>query len=132
MLTAVEGTKFYERLQYIKPSIGRTRYVFWQGGEVPARGPAWAINLPVPRIDEVISEGIFCACVSNLFLRKVGKRVPIRNGFEQFDGGIAAYFGDNIYGPGYFKGYMEAFDLQKVKRWAQETRSGVLLGRKFV
>ena len=132
MLTPVEGTKFYERLQYIKPAIGRTRYVFWQGGDVPARGPAWAINLPVPRIDEVISEGIFCAGVSNLFLRKVGKRVPIRNGFEQFDGGIAAYFGDNIYGPGYFEGYMEPFDLQKAKRWAEETRSGVLLGRKFV
>jgi predicted chitinase len=132
MLTAVEGTKFYEGLQYIKPAIGRTRYVFWQGGDVPARGPAWAINLPVPRIDEVISEGIFCAGVSNLFLRKVGKRVPIRNGFEQFDGGIAAYFGDNIYGPGYFEGYMEPFDLQKAKRWAEETRSGVLLGRKFV
>jgi hypothetical protein len=132
MITVSEDTKFYEGLQYIKPAIGRTRYVFWRGGAVPARGPAWAINLPVPRIDAVIAEGIFCAGVPNLLLRKVGKRIPIRNDRTDFDGGIAAYFGDNVYGPGYFSDYMEPFDLQKAKRWARESRSGVLLGRKFV
>lgn len=132
VLTIKEGTNLYEGFRYIEPAIGRTRYEYWKTNIVPTRGPTWAINQPVPPIEEVIAEGIFCAGVPNLFLRKVGKRVPIRDDYTQFDGGTATYFGDNLFGPGYFAGYMESFNLQTAKRWAEETRSGVLVGRRFV
>jgi len=47
-----------------------------------------------------------------------------------YDGGVAAYAG-GIFGPGYFEGYSEKFDLEKAKRWARETRCGVLLLRPY-
>ncbi len=63
-------------------------------------------------------------------MRKGG--IVTKNRITAFLANVCQETGDNIYGPGYFEGYMEAFDLQEAKRWAQETRSGVLLGRKFV
>jgi hypothetical protein len=77
-----------------------------------------------------VGKGIFCAGVPNLFLRGVGKRVPTR-GNPYYDGGVAAYFWSPLYGNGYFTGYDEPFNLAKAKRWAQETRSGVLIGREY-
>jgi hypothetical protein len=43
---------------------------------------------------------------------------------------VAAYAG-GVFGPGYFEGYAEPFDLQQAKRWARETRCGVLLLRPY-
>src|SRR3712207_8978713 len=57
------------------------------------------------------------------------KRIPTK-GDPRYDGGVAAYAG-GFYGPGYFEGYSEAFDLGKAKRWARETRCGVLLLRPY-
>ena len=131
MLTAVEGTRFYRGLQYFRPAIYNTRYVFWHGGTVPDGPPAYAFNMQPPSIWKVQQQGIFCAGIPNLFLRAVGKRVPTR-GNPLFDGGVAAYFGDNRFGPGYFEGFMEPFDLNEAKKWAADTRSGVLIGRRFV
>ena len=81
---------------------------------------------------QYIANGIIthnCAGVTNLFFRAMGKRVPTR-GNPNFDGGVAAYAG-GYYGPGYFEGYSEPFDLQKAKGWARETRCGVLLLRPY-
>lgn len=131
MITIKEGTKFYEGFRYIRPAIGRTDYKFWRTQKVPAYSPAWAMNGPPPPIERVIQDGLFCAAVPNLMLRKVGKRIPIRNDRTDFDGGVAAYFGDNMFGPGYFADEMEDFNLRKAKQWAEEARSGVLIGRRF-
>ena len=35
------------------------------------------------------------------------------------------------FGPGFFEGYSEPFNLEKAKKWAQETRCGVLLLRPY-
>jgi hypothetical protein len=43
---------------------------------------------------------------------------------------VAAYAGGH-YGPGYFEGYSEPFDLRKAKSWARESRCGVLLLRPY-
>lgn len=43
---------------------------------------------------------------------------------------MAAYAG-GVYGPGYFDGYSEPFDLARAKRVAKDTQSGVLLLRPF-
>ncbi len=67
--------------------------------------------------------------MTNLFFRAMGKKIPTR-GNPNFDGGVAAYAG-GYYGPGYFEGYSEPFDLQKAKSWARETRCGVLLLRPY-
>lgn len=132
MITIKEGTRFYEGFKYIEPAIGRTRYKFWRTTKVPAFSPAWAKNGGPPPILRVIRGGLFCAAVPNLMLRKVGKRIPIRNDRSDFNGGVAAYFGDNKFGAGYFADRMENFNLRKAKQWAEETRSGVLIGHKFV
>ena len=77
----------------------------------------------------VKSRGLFCAAVPNLVLRKAGKVVPTK-GDPCYDGGIAAYF-SGLYGAGYFSAYDVPFDLATAKRWARETRSGVLLGKGY-
>ena len=83
-----------------------------------------------------IANGILshnCAAVPNLALRCDGKRIPFRPSFpdRRFDGGIAAYFYGSAFGAGYFTGYDEPFRLARAKRWAKETRSGVLLGKGY-
>ena len=128
MITAKPGTRFYDALRYIEPAIGRMPYGWWTSGAVPDGAPAYAINAPAPPIRELFGRTIFCAGVPNLMLRRVGKRIPTR-GNASFDGGVGAYFWSSLYGPGYFTGYDEPFDLEKAKRWARESRSGVLIGR---
>ncbi len=70
-----------------------------------------------------------CAGTTNLFFRAMRKRVPTK-GNPLYDGGVAAYAG-GVYGPGYFEGYSEPFNLEKAKSWARETRCGVLLLRPY-
>ena len=132
MITAREGTRFYRALQYIKPAIGRTAYRWWTSGIVPDGSPAYAINAPPPHIDTVIRNGMFCAAVPNLMLRVVGKRIPTR-GNHLYDGGIAAYWHTHAWGlgDGYFRGYERRFHLPTAKKWAEDTRSGVLIGRSY-
>jgi hypothetical protein len=72
---------------------------------------------------------INCAGVTNLFFRAMRKVIPTK-GNPLYDGGVAAYAG-GFYGPGYFDGYSETFELEKAKGWARETRCGVLLLRPY-
>jgi len=132
MLTAKEGTRFYRALQYIKPAIGRADYRWWTSGIVPDGAPAYAVNAPPPPIETVIRNGLFCAALPNLMLRVVGKRIPTR-GNALYDGGIAAYWHTSAWGlgDGYFAGYERRFHLPTAKRWARESRSGVLIGRSY-
>ena len=74
-----------------------------------------------------------CAGVPNLFRRAVGKSIPTR-GDTRYDGGIAAYFYTSAFGglgPGFFSKVDVPFDLARAKKWARETRSGVLIGRSY-
>ncbi len=126
MLYVSEKTRLYKFIRYIEPAIGRAPYWILRNGDVPDGPGAYAYNGPVPDISVVQREGLFCAAVPNLALRRDGKRVPTK-GDPRYDGGIAAYF-TGVYGPGYFSAYDVPFDLATAKRWARETRSGVLLG----
>ena len=45
--------------------------------------------------------------------------------------GVVAAYAGGAFGPGYFEGYSEPFNLEKAKKWAQETRCGVLLLRPY-
>jgi hypothetical protein len=36
-----------------------------------------------------------------------------------------------MWGAGYYTGFDEAFNLAKAKKWARDTRSGVLIGRAY-
>jgi hypothetical protein len=132
LLTVSEDTRLYKFIRYIEPAIGEADYWPWKGGTVPAGPGAYAINKRVPDVSVVRTGDIFCAGVPNLALRCDGKRIPFRPNFPDphFDGGIAAYF-SGVYGPGYFTGYDVPFNLANAKRWARETRSGVLLGRGY-
>lgn len=130
VLKSKAGTRFRTALDYVIPAVGRTDYRWWTSGIVPDGPPAYAVSLPAPDIDYVIREGIFCAGVANIMLRRVGKRIPTR-GDHRFDGGTVAYWGNSTFGPGYFTGHDEPFILEKAKRWARETQSGVLLGRRY-
>src|SRR5215217_2302442 len=62
-----------------------------------------------------------------------GKSIPTR-GNAFYDGGVAAYFYTSAFGglgPGFFTGVDVPFNLARAKKWARETRSGVLIGRCF-
>jgi hypothetical protein len=132
VLTAKEGTNFYKALRYIEPAIGLTSYKWWHSGIIPDGPPSYAKNAPAPDIDIIIHNGIFCAGVANVMLRRVGKRVPfaLSHGPGAYDGGTGAYWGGS-WGKGYFDGYAERFNLEKAKGWAREDRSGVLIGRGY-
>ena len=132
MLTVAESTKLYAGIRYLEPAIGIADYWAWRGGVIPDGPGAYAYNGPVPDIGVVKRGGIFCAGVPTLCLRKAGKIVPYRPSYPSaaYDGGIAAYF-SGLYGAGYFTGYDDPFDLATAKRWARETRSGVLLGNGY-
>jgi predicted chitinase len=127
ILTAVEGTNFYKGLDYIRPIIGHREYWVWTGGTVPSGEGMYAANEPLPPVAQI--GRINCAGVTNLFFRAMRKRVPTR-GNPNYDGGVAAYAG-GVFGPGYFEGYSEPFDLETAKGWARETRCGVLLLRPY-
>lgn len=127
VLTAKEGTNFRKGLDYIMPIIGRREYWVWSGGDVPSGEGMYAVNEPLPPVEQIGS--INCAGTTNLFFRAMRKRIPTL-GNELYDGGVAAYAG-GFYGPGYFEGYSEPFDLEKAKHWARETRCGVLLLRPY-
>jgi len=134
--TAVEGTNFYEALEYVRPLIGNMLYWVWMGGDVPDGEGMYAVNKPLPPSGQLLGRRINCAGATNLFFRAVGKRVPTR-GFPRFDGGVAAYFDSPTINAqfgtvGYFHGHDEPFNLAKAKQWAEETRSGVLIGRPYV
>jgi len=127
LLTAEEGTNFRKGLDYILPIIGRREYWVWSSGIVPDGEGMYAVNAPLPPVEQI--GRINCAGVTNLFFRAMRKRIPTR-GDPHYDGGVAAYAG-GLFGPGYFEGYSEPFELGKAKRWAQETRCGVLLLRPY-
>jgi hypothetical protein len=136
MITAVEGINFYSGLTYVEPLIGNMLYWVWVGGTVPDGEGMYAVNEPLPPNSQLFGLGINCAGAINLFFRAAGKRVPTRDN-EFFDGGVGAYFDSPTLDPelgnnGYFHGYDEPLDLAKAKGWAEETRSGVLLGRPYV
>ena len=127
LLTAKEDTNFRKGLDYVIPIIGQRDYWVWSGGIVPDGEGMYAVNEPLPSVEEIGS--INCAGLTNLFFRAMRKRVPTR-GDPHYDGGVAAYAG-GVFGPGYFEGYSEPFALEKAKRWARETRCGVLLLRPY-
>ena len=127
LLTAKEGTNFRKGLDYIRPIVGHREYWVWSGGPVPSGEGMYAVNEKLPPVSQIGK--INCAGVTNLFFRAMGKRIPTR-GNELYDGGVAAYAG-GAFGPGYFEGYAEPFDLQKAKSWARDTRCGVLLLRPY-
>ena len=127
ILAAKKGTNFRKGLDYILPIIGRREYWVWSGGVVPEGEGMYAVNKPLPPVEQIGS--INCAGVTNLFFRAMRKRIPTR-GNPLYDGGVAAYAG-GFYGPGYFEGYAEPFNVAKAKRWAEETLCGVLLLRPY-
>lgn len=129
MLLVAQDTRLRPGVDYITPAINRSEYWLWKSGIIPDGPGAWAKNAPPPDIDIVKRNPMFCAAVPNLILRKARKRIPSK-GDPRFDGGIAAYF-SGVYGPGYYSDYDEPFDMHKAKEWAQNTRSGVLIGKGY-
>lgn len=127
MITAVPGTNFYKALNAVKPIIGHREYWVWSSGPVPSGEGMYATNQPLPAIGNI--GRINCAGFTNLFFRAVRKRIPTK-GDPLYDGGVAAYAG-GVYGPGYFSAYQKPFNLSLAKRWAAESRSGVLLLRPY-
>jgi predicted chitinase len=127
LLTAKEGTNFRKGLDYIRPIVGHREYWVWSGGAVPAGEGMYAVNEPLHPVAQI--GRINCAGTTNLFFRAMRKKIPTK-GNPLYDGGVAAYAG-GVFGPGYFEGYSEPFDLAKAKKWAQETRCGVLLLRPY-
>jgi hypothetical protein len=124
MRTIKEGTRAYEAVAWMQPLVGQVRYKWWTSGPVPHMGPAWATNRPVPTHASIKRGGVFCAGVTNLLLRKVGKRIPIY-GNRLYDGGTLAY-------AEYFAGYDEPFDLYRALQVAYDSREPVLLIDPFV
>jgi hypothetical protein len=103
-------------LNWIDPLVGKMPYGFWHDGGVPSGSPAWALNRRPPTRGLLSRHKVFCAGVTNLMLRRVGKRVPTR-GNAFFDGGTVAYWS-------YFHGLHQPFSLNEV-------RQGDLLLRRF-
>jgi hypothetical protein len=116
---AQQRTNFEIGLDYLRPAIDRAPYAFWRKGmdKVPSGSPAYAVNHPVPPIQQIIDEGLYCQAVVNLILRRNHMRVPTF-GNPEYDGGTRA---NQIY----FAKYDEPFD-----RWANYPR-GTLIGRYF-
>jgi len=134
MLTVSPDTNAYRFMLYIEKAIrSGVDYYVWPGGTIPSQEGAWAENMPAPPPRSI--ELCYCAGVGNLLYRLEGKRIPIaQRQSELYDGGVAAYFGSPALpqiGAGYFAGFMHDFDLETAKRWARETRSIVLIGKKY-
>jgi hypothetical protein len=113
---AAATSRFDHALDWINPLVGKMPYGFWHAGEVPSGSPAWALNRRPPTQGLLARHKVFCAGVTNLMLRRVGKRVPTR-GNAFFDGGTVAYWS-------YFDGFHRPFSLKEVRR-------GDLLLRRF-
>ena len=129
----IDGTFFAEGFKYVMQLNGRMKYWVWSSGPVPDGEGAYAVDKPLPPVDQLMGKRIFCAGVPNLFRRAAGKSVPTR-GNRNFDGGIAAYFYTSAFGglgPGFFSGVDVPFHLATAKKWARETGSGVLIGRSY-
>jgi GH25 family lysozyme M1 (1,4-beta-N-acetylmuramidase) len=127
----IDGTYFAVGFKYVMQLNNRMKYWVWSSGPVPDGEGAYAVDNPLPPVDQLKGRRIFCAGVPNLFRRAAGKRIPTR-GNRNFDGGIAAYFYTSAFGglgPGFFSGVDVPFNLATAKKWARETGSGVLIGR---
>ncbi|HET7272798.1 MAG TPA: hypothetical protein VFI90_17130, partial [Rubrobacter sp.] len=127
----IDGTNFARGFKYVMQLNNHMKYWVWSSGPVPDGEGAYATNKPLPPANQLKGKRIFCAGVPNLFRRAAGKSIPTR-GNNLYDGGIAAYFYTSAFGglgPGFFTGVDVKFDLPKAKKWARETRSGVLIGR---
>jgi hypothetical protein len=105
---AEAASRFDAALEWIDALVGKMPYGLWTGGPVPSRSPAWAINRPSPPRSYLARHRIFCAGVTNLMLRFVGKRVPTY-GNPYYDGGMVAYWS-------YFEGFHRPFNLHAVRR----------------
>lgn len=82
-------------------------YTAWLNGPLLENSaPAWAGNGPLPESEQIMREGMFCAGLLNLMLRKVGGSVPE---YESWNGGTVAY---EIR----YKDIMVPFSLDHVKR----------------
>jgi hypothetical protein len=127
MITAKRGTNFRKGLDYITPIVGQREYWVWSGGIVPSGEGMYAVNAPLPPVEQI--GRINCAGVTNLFFRAMRKRIPTL-GNVNYDGGVAAYAG-GVVGPGYFSGYVERFHLPSARKWAEQTRCGVLIMRPY-
>lgn len=112
-------------LEYTEQILG-TPYGWWSTDEVPSGSPAWAENAPAPYPEEVLASSCFCAGLTNLMLRSVGKDVPHNNSAEYsggpYDGGCLAY-GD------YFYNWSEEFSIDKALSGGYP--HGTLIGRYF-
>jgi GH25 family lysozyme M1 (1,4-beta-N-acetylmuramidase) len=129
----VDGTRFALGFKYVMQLNNHMKYWVWSSGSVPDGEGAYASNRPLPPAKQLKGQRIFCAGVPNLFRRAAGKSIPTR-GNALYDGGVAAYFYTSAFGglgPGFFSGVDVKFDLARAKKWARETRSGVLIGRHF-
>ncbi len=127
----VDGTNFARGYKYVRHLINNMKYWVWTHGNVPEGEGAYAVDKPLPPVEHLKGKKIFCAGVPNLIRRGAGKPIPTR-GDTRYDGGIAAYFYTSAFGglgPGYFSKLDVPFDLAKAKKWARQTRSGVLVGR---
>jgi hypothetical protein len=129
----VDGTNFARGFKYAMQLNNHMKYWVWTSGSVPDGEGAYASNRPLPPAKQLKGQRIFCAGVPNLFRRAAGKSIPTR-GNPHYDGGVAAYFYTPAFGglgPGFFTGVDVPFNLARAKKWARETRSGVLIGRGY-
>jgi GH25 family lysozyme M1 (1,4-beta-N-acetylmuramidase) len=127
----IDGTNFARGFKYAMQLNNHMKYWVWSHGPVPDGEGAYAANKPLPPVNQLKGKRIFCAGVPNLFRRAAGKSIPTR-GNNLYDGGVAAYFYTSAFGglgPGFFSRVDVPFNLAKAKKWARETRSGVLIGR---
>jgi len=129
----IDGTYFAEGYKYFMQLNNGMKYWVWASGPVPDGEGAYAVDKPLPTVNQLKGKRIFCAGVPNIFRRAAGKSIPTR-GNRNFDGGIAAYFYTSAFGglgPGFFSGVDVPFHLATAKKWARETGSGVLIGRSY-
>jgi len=114
----METTTVSQAIDYGLSIVGAP-YRWWTEGPVPDGSPAWAENGAPPPPEQVIAEGCFCAGVTNLMLRAVGKEIPTL-GDPNWDGGTYAYY--HYYNN---KGVREVFDIR------ENYPEGTLIGRLY-
>ncbi|MBI4512396.1 MAG: C40 family peptidase [Deltaproteobacteria bacterium] len=101
-------------LDYAMQLVGGP-YVWWTSGPLGDGPPAWAKDAKVPEASHARSKGMFCAGLTNLMLRKVGKEIPHAPG---------AFGGTVAYGL-YYKKVAKKFDANA------SYPAGTLVGRYF-
>lgn len=57
-------------------SIKGAPYGWWRGGQIPVGPPAYSYDGPPPDPAKVRREGVFCAGLTNLMMRAVGRTPP--------------------------------------------------------